>query len=224
MEMMPNHRTPNSAGAFVPSSLPTWGPEAARDWRQGLPVLRGLGFTLRELAASDAPSLVEHLSPAEVTRFISPPPTSVGGFERFIDWTHRERAAGRYACFAVVPEGETAAVGLFQIRLLENRDGVAEWGFILGAAHWGTGLFVSGAQTIVDFAFDEMGLHRLEARAAVKNGRGNGALMKLGAVREALLRASFERYGELLDQHLWRIARDDWRAARASGPTIVRVH
>ncbi len=215
MEMMPNHRTPTSAEGFTPSSLPTWGPEA-HDWRDALPVLRGLGFLLRELTAADAPSLVEHLSPAEVTRFISPPPTGVDGFERFIAWTQRERAAGRYACFAVVPDGATAAVGLFQIRMLDDKDGVAEWGFILGAAYWGTGLFASGAQRVVDFAFDVMGVHRLEARAAVPNGRGNGALMKLGAVREAVLRQSFERHGERLDQHLWGIARDDWRAGRAS--------
>ncbi len=39
----------------------------------------------------------------EVSRFISPPPTTVEGFERFILWAQRERQAGNYACFAVVP-------------------------------------------------------------------------------------------------------------------------
>jgi [ribosomal protein S5]-alanine N-acetyltransferase len=225
MEMMPNHRPRVSDATFTPSSLPTWGPEAARDWREGLPVLQGLGFTLRELRASDAPSLVAHLTPDEVTRFISPPPATVDGFERFIAWTHRERAAGRYACYAIVPEGQTAAVGLFQLRRLEGRHDVAEWGFILGAAYWGTGLFVSGAQKVVDFAFDIMGVHRLEARAAVLNGRGNGALAKLGAVREAVLRQSFERHGERLDQHLWGLSRLDWDAVRRPRPRLVRgVH
>lgn len=224
MEMMPYRLTDRPTQlprTYVAASLPTWGP-AARDWREGLPVLRGLGFTLRELTAADAESLVTHLTPDEVTRFISPPPSTVEGFERFIAWTHRERAAGRYACFAVVPEGKTAAVGLFQIRRLEGKDGVAEWGFILGKAHWGTGLFLAGAQRVVDFAFEEMGLHRLEARAAVLNGRGNGALMKLGAVKEALLRGSFERHGERLDQHLWGIVRDQWRCRHAAAS--IGVH
>ena len=58
------------------------------------------------------------------------------------------------------------------------------------------------------------GLARLEARAAVPNGRGNGALAKLGAVPEGTLRRSFERYGERLDQMLWSIVRDNWRTAR----------
>ena len=197
------------------ASLPVFERQRQSDWRDGLPVLKALGLTLRELTPADAPSLCAQLTTAQVTRFISPPPTSVAGFERFIAWTHNERAAGRYACFAVVPEGETAAVGIFQVRLLEGRDGVAEWGFILGQAYWGTGLFLAGAQRVVNFAFDQMGLHRLEARAAAGNGRGNGALAKLGAVKEAVLRQSFERHGERHDQMLWGILRDDWWAARA---------
>ena len=203
------------------ATLPTLGPAVA-DWREGLPVLRGLGFTLRELRAADAAPLAATLTPAEVSRFISPPPADTAGFERFIAWTHRERAAGSYACFAVVPDGEIAAVGLFQVRLLDDRDGVAEWGFILGAAYWGSGLFLSGAQRVVDFAFDAMDLHRLEARASVANGRGNGALAKIGAIREATLRQSFERFGARHDQALWAIVRDDWSAARALAPSAQR--
>jgi len=58
-------------------------------------------------------------------------------------------------------------------------------------------------------------VHRLEARAAVQNGRGNGALRKLGAVQEGVLRKSFLRNGEYLDQVLWTIMDEDWRQAKA---------
>ena len=111
------------------------------DWRQALPVLTGSMVTLRELRLSDAPSLLAMLSTEEVSRFISPPPTTVEGFERFIAWTHLERAA-------------------------------------------------------------------------VANGRGNGALRKVGAVQEGVLRKSFLRNGEYLDQTLWTILDDDWRRSR----------
>lgn len=216
MEVMPYHLAPAAVTARdLVANLPGVGPAAAATWRDGLPVLRSLGFTLRELQAADAPSLVAQLTPEETSRFVSPPPTSAAGFERFIAWTHRERAAGRYACFAVVPDGEHAAVGIFQVRLLDGRDGVAEWGFILGRAYWGTGLFLTGAQRVVDFAFEVMGLARLEARASVANHRGNGALLKLGAVKEAVLRQSFERHGAHHDQVLWGIVRDDWPAWQA---------
>ena len=187
---------------------------AETDWRRALPVLVGSSVTLRELRPSDAPSLMAMLSTEEVTQFISPPPSSVEGFERFIAWTHRERAAGNYICFGIVPNGMDAAVGLIQVRQLEAGFATAEWGFALGSAYWGSGVFKEGADLVVTFAFDVVGVHRLEARAAMKNGRGNGALRKLGAVQEGILRRSFLRNGKYLDQVLWTILDSDWRGSR----------
>lgn len=192
------------------------------DWRQQLPVLTGGAVALRALRTSDARSLFELLTTAEVARFISPPPSSVEAFERFIAWTHREQAQGRYVCFAVVPAGTDTAVGIFQVRQLDAAFTTAEWGFAIGHAHWGTGLFSAGAKLVLDFAFDVIGVHRLEARAAVLNGRGNGALAKVGAVREAVLRSSFDLNGRFFDQHLWSVLAEDWRAARSVRQT--RVH
>jgi RimJ/RimL family protein N-acetyltransferase len=192
------------------------------DWKQALPTLTGSMVTLRELRLSDAPALLAMLSTEEVARFISPPPTTVDGFERFIAWTHRERAAGNYACFAVVPHGMDTAIGIFQVRQLEPGFGTAEWGFAIGSAFWGTGMFMDGARMMIEFAFETIRTHRLEARAAILNGRGNGALRKVGAVQEGVLRKSFLRNGEYLDQALWTILDEDWRAQRTFYG--VRVH
>ena len=73
-----------------------------------MPVIRGDGITLRELRLSDAVSTLSLLTAEEVTRFISPPPTTLEGFERFIRWTRHERETGRYACFAAVSDGYDA--------------------------------------------------------------------------------------------------------------------
>ena len=206
----------------APMAMPSTSHLAATDWRAGLPVLAGPGVILRELRLSDAPSLFAMLSTNDVARFISPPPTSVAGFERFVNWTHRQRTAGKYVCFAVVPFGTDTAVGLFQVRSLDAGFGTAEWGFAIGSAYWGTGIFAEGARLVLDFTFDVIGAHRVEARAAIRNGRGNGALRKLGAMQEGVLRRSFLKNGQYLDQALWSILEQDWRQAKAVwGP---RVH
>jgi RimJ/RimL family protein N-acetyltransferase len=195
------------------------------DWRQGLPMLAGDKVTLRELRLSDAASLLSMLATEEVARFISPPPTTIEGFERFIAWTHRERAAGNYACFAVVPHGMDSAIGIFQIRQLEPGFATAEWGFAIGSPFWGTGVFSDGAKLVVEFSFDVLHAHRLEARAAVQNGRGNGALRKIGALQEGILRKSFLRNGEYLDQILWTILDEDWTRNRTHVPgSGERIH
>jgi RimJ/RimL family protein N-acetyltransferase len=213
MERMPYQplgdapRVPN--GPIVPAAA------TRSNWRSGLPLLRGTLVKLRELRPADAPMLLTAMSSPDVSRFISPPPPTLEGFERFIDWAHRERAAGQYLCFAMVPRGTETALGLFQLRSLEREFGTAEWGFALGVEYWGTGIFDEGARLFIDFAFTAVGTHRLEARAALKNGRGNGALRKVGAVQEGVLRRSFLRHGEYLDQALWTILAEEWLQAKA---------
>lgn len=186
--------------------------DKAATWRDCLPTLVGGRVTLRELRESDAPSLFAALNTEQVSRFISPPPSTVEGFEKFIAWTHRQRAAGQYACFAVVPKGSDRAIGIFQVRALDLAFETAEWGFAIASEFWGSGMFVDGAELVLDFTFGTLGVHRLEARAAVRNGRGNGALRKIGAVQECVLRKSFLRHGEYLDQTLWTILAEDRQA------------
>ena len=197
--------------AVMPSSIAH---TVSTDWRDSLPLLAGTTVTLRELRASDAASLFALLTTEEVSRFISPPPTTVDGFERFIAWTLRQRSLGSYACFAVTIDSTDTAIGIFQLRQLEPGFGTAEWGFAIGSAYWGTGVFQEGAELLVTFAFETVGVHRLEARAAVRNGRGNGALRKIGAVQEGLLRKSFLKNGEYLDQALWSLLDEEWKAKK----------
>lgn len=203
---------PAATTAVAPAVVRT----GAGDWIAMLPVLQSGGVTLRELRLSDAASLFEALATDEVARFVSPPPTTPAGFERFIAWTHATRREGRYCCFAVVPRGLDRAVGLLQLKALTPDFSVAEWGFAIGAQYWGSGLFSESAQLTVDFAVDLVGVHRLEARAVTVNGRGNGALAKLGAVREAILRQSFEKGGQAFDQYLWSILATEWKARRGA--------
>jgi RimJ/RimL family protein N-acetyltransferase len=195
---------------------------APDDWRTGLPVLSDAQVTLREVQLTDAASLFSMLTTEEVIRFVSQPPGDVRGFERFIQWAHAERTAGRFVCFAVVPAGCDAAVGILQVRQLDPTFATAEWGFCLGSAFWGTGIFLAAARMALDFAFEVIGVHRLEARAAVQNGRGNGSMRKLGAVQEGVLRRSLWCRGQYHDQLLWSVLADDWRQARTE--LRPRVH
>lgn len=198
---------------FETVSTPHMAAVTTSDWRRTLPVLTGAKVVLRELRASDAASLLKMLTTEEVTRFISPPPTTVDGFQGFIAWTHRKRSEGRYACFAVVPEGMDTAIGIFQLRALDPDFGTAEWGFAIGVPFWGTGLFDQGAALTLAFAFDCVGAHRLEARAVPGNERGSGALRKIGAVQESVLRQSFLKDGRYHDQILWSLLAADWHQA-----------
>ena len=144
---------------------------------------------------------------------------------RFIEWTHRRRAEGKHVCFAVVPDGCDAAVGIIQFHALEDDFSVAEWGFALGSAYWGKGLFVDGAQAGARVRVRQRGRaahgsarrHRERARqrGPAEDGRGAG-----GRARQSFARAC-RRY----NQYLWSILPSDWRRAKATwGERRLSVH
>jgi len=202
------------ASGFEVVQTPAASSTPAGRWRTGLPVLDGSAVTLRELRASDAHALLAAFGSPDVTRLISPPPPTMEGFEKFVAWTKRQREAGQSFAFGITLKGSDDVVGLFQVRALQPGFDIAEWGFALGSEHWGTGLFVDAAELVLDFVFNVVGVHRLEARAALKNGRGNGALQKLGAMQEGVLHRSFLRNGVYHDQALWTILADSRRETR----------
>lgn len=111
-------------------------------------------------------------------------------------------------------------MGLFQIRQTEPGFVTGEWGFALSPEYWGRGVFLEAARLVTAFAFSVIGVHRLEARAAVANVRCNGALRKLGAVHEGVLRSSFRKDGRRIDQSLWSLLADEWAPFQAAERAI----
>lgn len=191
------------------------------DWRSGLPVLTGELVTLRELRNSDARSLYAALSRPEVARYTWPPPPSVEAFERFIEWAWAERGTGKYICYGIVPRCRDEAVGVFELRQLQPGFFRGELGFVMDPDAWGTGIFEEGARLLLEFAFDIVKVHRIEARVAVTNARGGAALKKIGARQEGVLRAAFVSDGHYVDQSLWAILADPALLEAAVAPAHV---
>jgi RimJ/RimL family protein N-acetyltransferase len=178
-------------------------------WRWALPSLEGDSVRLRELRVSDAGALLELLTDPAVAAHVSAPPPSIDAFEGFITWTHRERSMGQSVCFGIVPTGLSDAVGLIQVRTQDPSFFVAEWGFAVGVAFWGTGIFSEAAVLAARFAFEVLNVHRLEARAVTHNGRGNGALQKIGAKTEGVLAKAFKTDDGYVEQLLWALTAAD---------------
>jgi len=191
-------------------------------WRNELPVLTGRIVTLREPTLQDLEPLVDLLSLPDATRFGVDDPVSDLGVQDLIERSTRERAAGLSFTYAVVLTGARAIVGLAQVRQLDPAFEAADWELTLAPSARGAGIFLESARLVGSFAFGTIGTHRLEARVLLQNGRANGAMRKLGAVEEGVLRRSVRRGGEYLDQVLWSLLKEDWGEHWVS--TAPRVH
>jgi RimJ/RimL family protein N-acetyltransferase len=192
------------------------------DWRAELPVLGGRLITLREPSAQDLGPLVDLFSIGDATRFGIGDRIAEIGVQEFIERVARDRRAGLAFTYVVTMSVSHAVVGLVQVRQLDPAFEAAEWVCTIVPAARGTGIFVEAARLVGSFTFAHVGTHRLEARVLLQNGRANGALRKLGAVQEGILRRSVRHGGEYLDQVLWSMLKEDWGDHWVS--TAPRVH
>lgn len=167
-------------------------------------------MTLRELRTSDAPTLYAEMTAPDVRRFVWAPPPNVTAFERFIEWAHTERGTGRYICYGAVLRNEEHACGVFELRQLQPGFLRGEFGFVITPKLWANGVFVEAARVLLDFAFNQVNVHRIEVRSAVNNDQGNLALAELGARKEGTLEEAFWQDDRFVDQYLWAILDSRW--------------
>ena len=132
-------------------------------------------------------------------------------------WTQSERRRERHVCFGVMPAAADTVIGIIQAWPIEPDFSVAEWGFALGRRYWHTGLFADAADRFLRFAFNELGVRRLEARVAAPNAGGHRMLESLGGAREGVLRSAFRKEDATLDQVMWSILAVEWLTAREEG-------
>lgn len=183
---------------------------ALTDWRIELPTLVSRQVMLREVATSDLGPLVDLLSTVDATQFGIDEPDAEIAAQRLIERASRDRSTGVSFTYAITIGATRAFVGLMHVRQLDPSFEAAECECTIVPSSRGTGVFLEAARLVGSFAFSSVGAHRLEARVLLQNGRGNGALKKLGAVQEGVLRRSVRRGGEYLDQVLWSILKEDW--------------
>lgn len=192
------------------------------DWRRELPSLASRLVVLREPTREDLGAIVDLLSLADASRFGIDDAVNDVSVQMFLDRALRERSAGVSFTYAVTLDPARGLVGLARVRQLDPAFEAAEWEITLAPSVRGTGAFLDAARLIGSFTFDAVGAYRLEARVVLQNGRANGALSKLGAVQEGVLRKSIRRGGEYFDQVLWSMLKDDWGGHWVS--TASRVH
>jgi [ribosomal protein S5]-alanine N-acetyltransferase len=190
------------------------------DLSHRLPTLRAPGVELRWLTLADAPALFEIFSEPEVVRFLGVPRLrSRADADRRILDTHaafNDRTLFEWGLvsteWGAAPGAVLGTCTLADISWPNRR---AQLGFALGRAHWGRGLMSRAVPLLVGYAFESLGLHRLEADADPRNAASLRLIEKLGFRREGYLRERYIQEGEIQDAVFYGLLRADWPVQRS---------
>jgi ribosomal-protein-alanine N-acetyltransferase len=103
-------------------------------------------------------------------------------------------------------------VGLFH---WSQRDRHAEVGYIVARHLWGQGLMKELLPTLLRFGFEQMGLHRIEARVDSRNAASMRVLTRAGFQQEGLLREHTAERDGFSDTTVLALLEGEWaRGAR----------
>ncbi|UHQ22493.1 GNAT family N-acetyltransferase [Lysobacter sp. 5GHs7-4] len=187
---------------------------AALQAQSEFPLLRGERIALRGPRDEDADALFALFSEPQVMRYWSRPAMRGRDEARALIDNIREGQQQRTMFNWVIADAADVAVGsctLFQFDAVHRR---AELGYALHPSQWGRGIAREAASLTLDWAFDGLGLHRVDAGIDPDNDASRALLHRLGFVTEGRQRESFFVGDRVTDSELLGLLAADWRARR----------
>jgi RimJ/RimL family protein N-acetyltransferase len=162
------------------------------------------------------PNYVRWFNDPEVTRYLSSDlPLSRAREEAFFD---RAAQAEDMIVWAVLDE-QGRHIGGTGLHGIDWRNRCASSGTVIGAKEvWRQGYGAEIMRVRTAWAFDELGLHRIDSACFAGNTGSARCLAKAGYRQVGLQRKKWWRRGEWHDCILWEILDEDFFAGRAGAP------
>jgi ribosomal-protein-alanine N-acetyltransferase len=180
-----------------------------------LPTLTSERVELRWLLPSDVGALYQVFSDAEVMRYWCRLPFEHEGEAReLLGAIERAFTAQSLFQWGIARRDDGRVIGTCTLSQVDAPNLRAELGYALGRAHWGQRLMGEALDLLLAFAFDELGLRRLEADVDPRNERSIRSLERLGFRREGYLRERWFVGGEVQDAVFYGLLRSDYAAAK----------
>ena len=157
------------------------------------------GLVLRRWRTSDIPDLPAAVDDPEIHRWLDiiPDPYTAADGEEFVSRARQDLAEGRGVGLAITGDG--ALLGAVGVRLPAHQPGVGEVGYWVAAAARGRGVATTATRALTDWAFDDLGLHRVELYAATGNAASRAVAERAGFELEGIRRSWRKIHGEPAD-------------------------
>ena len=180
-----------------------------------LPTIPTERLRLRALTPADVPALFGVFGDPAVCRYWSRPALpDFAAAAALHDEIAQSFAARTLFQWGLAERDTDTVVGTCTLAALSPEHRRAELGFALAQAAWGQGYMAEALPALVTYAFESLGLHRVEADVDPRNARSIRALERVGFTREGHQRERYYLQGEWQDAVLYGLLQRDWVARR----------
>lgn len=182
------------------------------------PELRTKLFVLRQLQQADAPALLDQRSDPRIIRYLDrEPDTTLEQTTALIERITQSATDNLGVTWGIVRPAAMqellGTIGLWRIIAEHHR---AEVGYGLHSDYWQQGIMSEVLAAVLDFGFQQLKLHSVEANVNPHNMASRRLLEKHGFVQEAYFRQNHFFRGQFLDSMIYSLLTPE---AVKSGPT-----
>lgn len=176
-------------------------------------MLHGKNTRLRAIEKGDLPLLVKWLNDREVTaHLITYRPISEAEQNIWFENVLKSNPDERPLIIEISENNQWIPIGDCEFENIDWRSRCGEVGISIGEKqYWGKGYGTDAFQTLVNYGFEMLNLHRIFLRVYGENLRAIHSYEKIGFVKEGLLREAIYKNGKYLDVVVMSLLQPDWK-------------
>lgn len=178
-----------------------------------LPELTTHRLTLRKMMVIDTDDMYEYAGRPDVTKYLTWHPHPDRQYTReYLQYLGNRYAAGMFYDWAVIYEPDCKMVGTCGFTSFDCASDSAEVGYVLNPEYWGKGIATEALERVLQFGFEQLQLHRIEARFIEENERSRHLMEKVGMQFEGIGREAMLVKGNYVNVGICAILRSEWEA------------
>jgi len=128
---------------------------------------------------------------------------------KFIDYSIQLLDERKSMVFGIFYDGQLA--GTISFNQLDWQNRIGHVGYWLSESFTGQGIMTQAVRRLISYAFDDLGLNRIEIRCALENVKSRGIPKRLGFSEEGIIRESEWLYDHFVDHVVYGMLSRDWQ-------------
>lgn len=177
------------------------------------PQLESKRLLLRKLTLADAPDVQIIRSDEKVMNYMdSDKHVTIQYSENFISENLKMYGQKEGIFWGLIEKTSGKFIGDFAYWKIDKKNSRAEIGYALKPEFWGKGFMKEAMIQIINFGFNDLKLHSIEANINPGNENSRGILTKLGFKKEAYFRENYYFNGEYLDSEIYSLLKIDFQS------------
>ena len=178
-----------------------------------IPTLETERLILRELKTNDVENIFEYASIPEVAEYVQwyPHKTKEDSLG-FINFALEQFFTGASLIWGIVLKSENKLIGSIDLRDWKSDNKCSDTGYVISKNYWNKGFVSEALRAVINFAFEELHLNRIEAHCEEENKGSWHVMEKCGMKYEGTLREKVFIKGRFRTMKVYSILQKEWKA------------